>query len=66
MKESNRTEKLERMGEKFSPSKLQIDTFLFAYDISNILANVNKREKSYNWCLSWTGFLREALMKKSS
>lgn len=54
------------MGEKFSPSKLQIDTFLFAYDISNILANVNKREKSYNWCLSWTGFLREALMKKSS
>lgn len=64
MKESNRTGKLERMVGMSSPSKLQVDRFLFAYDISNVLAKENKREKSNNWCLSWTGFLSEALTKK--
>jgi len=56
-----------RGGKGNSVSKNCSVIFLFLYDTSNPLAEVNRREKSYdNWCQSWTRFLSKKIRKKFS
>lgn len=50
-----------------STSKSCSVIFLSTYDTSNPLAEVNRREKSYdNWCQIWARFLSEKIRKKFS